>query len=73
MRSPLTIIFILRQWIFNLEGGGGAIIRGRQLFEKFPSKAGGYSREAIIRGAAIIRGNTVNMSYNVYIIFFVEY
>ena len=83
MRSPLTIIFILRQWIFNLEGGGGGggIIRGRQLFETFPSKAGGYLREAINRGTAIIRGNTVNMSsiiivkclYNVYIIFFVEY
>ena len=63
-RSPLTIIFIPRQWILNLEGSRG--------------RGGG---EAINRGTAIIRGNTVNMSsiiivkclYNVYIIFFVEY
>ena len=36
-----------------------AIIRGRRLFEIFPSKGGDYSREAINQGTAIIRGNTV--------------
>ena len=40
-------------------GGGVAIIRGRRLFLIFSSKGGDYSREAINRGAAIIRGNTV--------------
>ena len=44
--------------------GAGAIIRGRRLFLIFSSKGGGgggcdYSREAIHRGTAIIRGNTV--------------
>ena len=39
--------------------GRGAIIRGRRLFEIFPSKEGDYSREAINRGKAIIRSNTV--------------
>ena len=38
---------------------GGAIIRGRRLFQMFPSKGGDYSREEINRGTAIIRGNTV--------------
>ena len=38
-RSPLTIIFIPRQWIFNLEGsrgrgGGRRLIEGRLLFEE---------------------------------------
>ena len=28
--------------------GGGGIIRGRQLFQIFPSKGGDYSREAIL-------------------------
>ena len=41
-------------------GGGGAIIRGRRLFLIFSSKGGDYSREAINRGTAIIRGNTVS-------------
>ena len=36
-----------------------AIIRGRRLFLIFSSEGGDYSREAINRGAAIIRGNTV--------------
>ena len=40
-------------------GGGGEIIRGRRLLQIFPSKRGDYSREAINRGKAIIRGNTV--------------
>ena len=35
------------------ERGGGTVIRGRQLFQIFPSK------EAINRGTAITRGNTV--------------
>ena len=39
--------------------GRGAIIRGRRLFLIFRSKGGDYSREAINRGTAIIRGNTV--------------
>ena len=39
--------------------GGGGIIRGRQLFQIFPSKGGDYLREAINRGTAIIQGNTV--------------
>ena len=39
--------------------GGGAIIRGRQLFLIFSSKRGDYSREAINQGTAIIQGNTV--------------
>ena len=39
--------------------GGGEIIRGRRLVQIFPSKRGDYSREAINRGKAIIRGNTV--------------
>ena len=38
--------------------GVGAIIWVRQLFSIFPSKGGDYSREAIDRGMAIIRGNT---------------
>ena len=42
--------------------GGGVIIRGRQLFLIFLSKVGDYSREAINRGMAIIRRNTVYMS-----------
>ena len=63
MPSPLTIIFIPRQWILNREGwGGGTIIRGRRLFETFPSKGSDCSREAINRGTAIIRGNMVNIS-----------
>ena len=40
-------------------GGGSTIIRGRRLFLIFPPKGGDYSREAIYRGTAIIRGNTV--------------
>ena len=39
--------------------GGGAIIRGRRLFLIFRSKGPEYSREAINRGTAIIRGSTV--------------
>ena len=39
-------------------GGGGGIIRGRRLFLIFRSKGDDYSREAINRGTAIIRGNT---------------
>ena len=35
------------------------IIRGRRLFLIFQSKRGNYSREAIDRGMAIIRGNMV--------------
>ena len=43
-------------------GGGGTIIRGRRLFQIFLSKEGGdYSREAINRGTAVIRGNTVSL------------
>ena len=40
--------------------GGGAIIRGRQLFQIFPSEGGDYLREVINQGTAIIRGNTVS-------------
>ena len=36
-------------------GGGG----GGRLFKIFPSKRRDYSKEAINRGRAIIRGNTV--------------
>ena len=32
---------------------------GARLFQIFPSKGGDYLREAINRGTAIIRGNTV--------------
>jgi len=39
--------------------GGWAIIQGRRLFQIIPPKRGDYSRGAINRGAAIIRGNTV--------------
>ena len=35
------------------------IIRGRRLFQVFQSKGGDHSREAINRGTAINRGNTV--------------
>ena len=47
-----------RRW---REGWGvGAIVRGKRLFQIFPFKGGDYSREAIYRGTAVIRGNTVN-------------
>ena len=42
-----------------VKGGGGAIIRGKQLSEIFSSKGGDYSRKAINRERAIIRSNTV--------------
>ena len=45
-------------------GGEGAIIRGRRLFKIFRSKRGDYSREAINRGTAIIRRNTVYQTVN---------
>ena len=41
------------------EVGGGGIIRGRRLFQIFPTKGGDYSKEAINRGTVIIRGNEV--------------
>ena len=41
--------------------GGGAIIRGRRLFQIFLSKGGDYSREAINRRTAVIQGNTVSL------------
>ena len=37
------------------------IIRGRRLFQIFLSKGGDYSWEAINRGTAVIRGNTVSL------------
>ena len=42
-------------------GGGGKIIRGRRLFQIFLSKGGDNSREAINRGTAVIRRNTVSL------------
>ena len=41
--------------------GGGEIIRGRRLFQIFLSKGGDNSREAINRGTAVIRRNTVSL------------
>ena len=41
--------------------GGGKIIRGRRLFQIFLSKGGDNSREAINRGTAVIRRNTVSL------------
>ena len=41
------------------ERWGGVIIRGRQLFQMFPSKGDNYSREMINQEMAIIRGNMV--------------
>ena len=42
------------------ESGGGRLFEGGgRLFKIFPSKRRDYSREAINRGRAIIRGNTV--------------
>ena len=86
-RSPLTIIFIRRQWIFNLEGsrvGGGGrrrLLEGGNYFKHFRQRREVIQGRRLIEATAIIRGNTVNMSsiiivkclYNVYIIFFVEY
>ena len=40
-------------------GGAGEIIPGRRILYIFLSKEGDYSREAINRGTAIIRGNTI--------------
>ena len=37
----------------------GAIIRGGRLFQIFSLKGDDYLREAINRGTAIIRGNTI--------------
>ena len=42
-------------------GGGGKIIRGIRLFQIFLSKGGDNSREAINRGTAVIRRNTVSL------------
>ena len=47
------------------ECGSGAIIRGRRLFQIFPSRGGGG---AINRGTAIIRKHTVVLFYIVIII-----
>ena len=41
--------------------GGGKIIRGIRLFQIFLSKGGDNSREAINRGTAVIRRNTVSL------------
>ena len=38
---------------------GGRLFKGKDYFKKFPSK------EAIIRGTAIIRGNTVSTDFSV--------
>ena len=45
------------------DGGGswGTIIRGIRSFQTFLSKVGDYSRGAINRGTAVIRGNTVSL------------
>ena len=43
----------------SLEGVGGGIIPGRQIFQIFPSEGRDYLREAINRGTAVIQGNTV--------------
>ena len=40
-------------------GAGGGIIPGRRILYIFLSKEGDYSREAINRGTAIIRENTI--------------
>ena len=39
--------------------GAGATILGRRILYIFVSKEGDFSREAIKRGTAIIRGNTI--------------
>ena len=39
-------------------GGGGRLFKGRDFLKKFPSKG------AIIRGTAIMRGNTVSMIFH---------
>ena len=46
------------------ERGGGDYLREAIISEIFPSKEGDYSREAIYRGTAIIRGNTVIPLFN---------
>ena len=43
---------------------GGGIIRGRRLFQIFRSNGGNYSREAIDRGTAIIRGKSQQATHN---------
>ena len=39
--------------------GGGRLFEGGDYFKYFGQRGGDYSREAINRGTAIIRGNTV--------------
>ena len=50
-----------RRWREGGRGGWGTIIRGRRSFKIFLSKGGDSSREAINRGTAVIRGNTVSL------------
>ena len=42
--------------------GGGRLFEGGDYFKYFGQRGGDYSREAINRGTAIIRGNTVRLS-----------
>ena len=51
-------------------GEAGGIIEGRRLFKIFPSKGGEYWREAIDRGTAIIRGNTVFIYLFIYFYYY---
>ena len=50
-----------REGITEREMAKGRIIRGIRSFQTFLSKGGDYSREAINRGTAVIRGNTVSL------------